>query len=120
MVREDFRARSSQLNQCAATALLVLIVLASGCGGSTPEKQAARFLNRGKALIEKSDYARAVVEFKNAARLVPKDPEPSYRLGLAYLSLGDYQNGVGYLLHATALAPKHASAQLKVAEWIEG
>lgn len=118
--RPDFRPRLSRWNLFPTAALLVLAVSLAGCGAGAPEKQAARFLNRGKALIEKSDYARALLESKNADRLTPKNPEPSYQLGLAYLALGDYRNGVASLFHATEMDPTHAGAQLKLAELMAG
>jgi tetratricopeptide (TPR) repeat protein len=76
----------------------------------------AEFLKRGRKFLEKKDYSRAVLEFNNAIKANAKDPEPHYQLGLAYLAQGDLNGGVAAMLKATALDPKYAPAQLKVAE----
>ena len=47
-----------------------------------------RYLARGKQLVEKKEYARAILEFKNASRLSPNSAEPYYQAGLAYLAIG--------------------------------
>src|SRR5258708_10789923 len=97
---------------------LVLMVLAlallAGCRAT--EK---RYLARGKRLVEKKEYARALLEFRNAVKMNPKSAEPYYQAGLAYLAMGDYRMGYGSLQRATELDPKHRAAQLKLAEVIE-
>src|SRR5260370_17107065 len=98
-----------------SSSLLVALVLMSACMRS-PESKAAQFLANGKALIDRKDYARAALEFKNAARLFPKDAEVEYQLGLAYLAEGRLTDGVVALTKATALDPKHAKAQVKLPE----
>ena len=70
----------------------------------------------GAALLAKKDYGRAALEFRNAVKVMPKDAEPYYQLGLTYLASGNARNGVAALRHATELNPKHAGAQLKLAE----
>jgi tetratricopeptide (TPR) repeat protein len=70
--------------------------------------------------MDKKDYARAALEFKNAARLAPHDAEPPYWLGLASLDSGDYRSGVALLLRAIELDPRHTGAQLKIAELSSG
>jgi tetratricopeptide (TPR) repeat protein len=69
-----------------------------------------------KAEMEKQDYARAILDLRNATRLLPKDAEPYYLLGLAYLATGEVQTAVKALLRATEIDPKHAAAQTKLAE----
>jgi tetratricopeptide (TPR) repeat protein len=66
--------------------------------------------------MDKKDYARALLEFKNAAAATPKDAEPYYQLGLAFFGTGDSRSGIAALLQATKLDPKHEGAQLKLAE----
>jgi len=70
--------------------------------------------------MAKQDYARAILEFRNAANLNPKDPEPCYWLALAYLDSGDYRDGIASLLHTIELDSRHAGAQLKIAELTSG
>ncbi len=87
----------------------------SGCARS-PQAKRDKYLAAGKKQMDKKDYARAMLEFKNAAAVTPKDAEPFYQLGLAFLGTGDVRSGVAALLHATAVDPKHEGAQLKLAE----
>jgi tetratricopeptide (TPR) repeat protein len=85
---------------------------AVGCGSPTD----AKFLAAGKRFLERKNPARAIVEFKNAAQIAPQSAEPEYQLGLAYLQTGNFRTGVAHLMKATELDPKHAGAQLKLAQ----
>jgi cytochrome c-type biogenesis protein CcmH/NrfG len=104
----------SRINLCAVVALNAAI-LPVGCNRS-PQAQEAQYLKRGAALMAKKDYGRALLEFRNASRVMPKDAEPHYQLGLAFLASGNAPNGIRALRSATELNPKHAGAQLKLAE----
>src|SRR5260370_3940848 len=86
-----------------------------GCDRS-PQAKEAQYLGRGAALAAKKDYDRAALEFRNAVKEMPKDAEAYYQLGLTYLASGNVGNGVAALRHATEINPKHAGAQLKLAE----
>ncbi len=90
-------------------------ILPTGCG-RTPQSRAASFLESGKLNFERKEYDRAIVQFKNAARLTPKDAEPLYRLALAYLEKGDVNEAVGQLIKASKLDPKHVPTQVKLTE----
>jgi tetratricopeptide (TPR) repeat protein len=95
---------------CAA-----LLLAAPGCTRS-PQAREAEFLKRGDAQMAKKDYARAILEFRNATQAMPRDAEPYYRLGLAYLPSCDWSNAVKAFKQATERNPKHAGAILKLAE----
>ena len=82
----------------------------------SPQEQAARYLRSGKSCLERKDYNRAAIEFRNAARVTPKDAEPEYELGLAFLGAGDINQAIAALYRATRLNPKHEGARIKVAE----
>lgn len=69
----------------------------------------------GKRLLEK-DPARAILQFRNALQATPGDPDVYYELGVAYLAAGDIRQGVAALRKALELNPKHAAAQLRLAE----
>ncbi len=99
---------------CAVAALSAGL-LAVGCNRS-PQAKEAQYLKRGAALTAKKDYGRAALEFRNASKVMPKDAEPYYQLGLTYLATGSVANGISALRRATELNPKHAGAQLKLAE----
>src|SRR5580765_7030124 len=104
----------SRICLCAVVALNAAI-LPVGCKRS-PQVQEAQFLKRGAALMAKKDYGRALLEFRNASKVMPKDGEPHYQLGLAYLASGSAATAIRELYSATQLNPKHAAAQLKLAE----
>src|ERR1035437_10982577 len=96
---------------CAVAALSAGL-LAVGCTRS-PQAKEAQYLKRGAALTAKKDYGRAVLEFRNASKAMPKDAEPYYQLGLTYLAAGNIRNGVVALYTATELNSQHNGARLR-------
>src|ERR1017187_4766092 len=85
----------------------------TACTKSPIEKEAA-FLAKGKALRSKGEYARAILEFRNAVKAMPKDAEPYYQLGVTYVNQQDVRNAFAMFSKAVALNPKHAGAQLQL------
>lgn len=81
----------------------------------SPQRREARFMDLGKKFLEKKDYTRAGLAFRNAIQVAPADAEPFYQLGLAYLGAGKRSEAMGSFRKATELNPKHAGAQLKLA-----
>ena len=102
-----------RLHSAIAFTLLASCLVFSGC---SPEAREARYLEAGKRQMQKKDYARAILQFMNAAKAMPKDAEPNYQLGLAYLARTDFQRAYYYFKKAVDLNPKHQQAQLKRAE----
>lgn len=102
-------------NSLVAIAALSAGFLMIGCSRS-PQAREEQYLKRGMAQAAKQDYGRAVLEFRNAIRVMPRDAEPHYQLGITYLASGSAANGITELRRATELNPKHAGAQLKLAE----
>jgi tetratricopeptide (TPR) repeat protein len=94
--------------------VLVCIGLTSCTQSSQLKKE--RHLAAGKAFFESKDYARAILEFKNAVDLAPRDSEALYQLGRAYLASGAVALGASHLVRATEVNPNHSSAQLLVSE----
>lgn len=105
--------RRNQIRACFVCALIGAAL--TGCSTS-PQAQEAKFLRRGESRLAKKDYAAALVEFLNASQAMPKDAEPYYQTGLVYLQAGNTPAGMDALRKATQLNPKHAAAQLKLAE----
>ena len=101
-----------------AVVLVISILILSAC--SSPEQKKAKFLATGKQLLEKKDYQRAILQFKNALQLDPKSAEAHYQLAQAYLGAGGMQQAASELYKATELDPKHAKAQLTLAELMAG
>lgn len=95
-------------------AVALVAMCLSGCFLS-PQRKESRFLALGKEQYAKKDYARAILEFRNAVRVAPSDAEAYYQLGLAYAAVNDAKSAVDCLGKATKLNPKHVEAQLKLA-----
>jgi tetratricopeptide (TPR) repeat protein len=93
----------------------VVMLILTGCSQS-PQVREAKYLEKGKKEVQKKNYAVAILHFKNAAQAQPRDAEPYYQLGLAYLASNDFKTAASYLHKAVELNPKHTGAQLKLAE----
>ena len=94
---------------------LAALVLLAGCA-RTPQEKYARFLQRGKKLLQESKPERAVVEFRSAMQQQPKAPEGYYWVAQAFLAQDRVADAVVALRKATELKPGYAPAQLKLAE----
>lgn len=99
----------------AAAILLAAAGVFSGCATS-PSAKSAKHAAAGKALLEKGDSARAILQFQNAARLTPRDPEIYYQLATAYLAASDTRSGIAALRKTLELDAKHAGARLRMAQ----
>ncbi len=102
--------------KCLSACLLAVSLLA-GCS-SSPEVRERKYLQRGKAHLAKKDFNRAVLEFRNATKAMPRDAEAYYQLGLAYLGSAGPASAVGAFRKALELNPRHAGARLKLAEFM--
>ena len=96
-------------------AAMTVIVIASACSQS-PQAKEAKYLEKGKKEYQQKRYANAALFFKSAVQAQPRDAEPYYQLGLASLELSDFSTAVACFRKATELNPKHAGAQLRLAE----
>jgi tetratricopeptide (TPR) repeat protein len=93
-------------------ATLALLV---GCA-ATPQQKYARSLQRGKKLLASANYPRAILEFRGAMQLQPKEAEAYYWLAQAFLSQDKVADAVVALRKAIEVKPGYAAAQLKLAE----
>lgn len=96
-------------------AIVAAVVMVSGCSQS-PQAKEAKYLAKGRKEYQQKNYTIAVLHFKNAVQAQPRDAEPYYQLGLAYLALNDFNAAASCFRKAAELNPKHAGAQLKLAE----
>lgn len=94
---------------------LFLSLLTAGCARS-PEAKAAKHLQSAKALIEKHDYNRALLEARNAIQANPKSAEAYYELGLAFAGGGDLPKAVSAYRKALEVDPHHRQAQFHLAQ----
>lgn len=93
----------------------MLLIFSAGCARS-PQARRDKYLAKGKSFLEKKDYSRALLEFKNAAGVMPRDPEAYYQMGEAAYQSGDIRTAVIAYRKALDLNPKHAGAQLRMAQ----
>jgi len=80
---------------CAALAAIAILMTA--CGGA--QSRFASYMNRGQEYFARGDFPRALVEFRNAMQIMPKDAEArvmaartAERLGNVRAALGLYQS----------------------------
>jgi Flp pilus assembly protein TadD len=64
-----------------------------------------RYVEAGKKLAEKKQYARAILEFRNAVAAMPQDAESYYQLGRAYAANREFQTAGNVLQKALELNP---------------
>ena len=114
MVPTYFNPKSQTFRLAAASALITAM-MCMACNTS-PQAREAAFLRKGAALLQKKDYSRALLEFRNASSAMPKDAEPVYQMAITYLTMGNSNEAVRALRKATELNPRHEQAQLKLAE----
>src|ERR1035438_999863 len=95
MPRQQFIAEAGtkpmKINR-ASILLLIAALAVTGCR-RTPEAKMAKFLAEGEKQLEKKDYPRAILQFKNAAQAKPKEAEPYYQLGRASPALRRPEQG---------------------------
>jgi len=105
----------THLARTSVLCLSFLALLSSDCTRD-PAKKEARFLARGRKFLDQKDYARAALEFRSANQANPRDAEPWYQLGIAYLGAKQPDNAYVAFMKATELNPNHAAAQVRASE----
>ena len=97
--------------------LLVVIcalgVALAGCGSK--EEKVAKFISKGDALLAKGDATRAILEYKNALQLDPKNTQAMLALGKAYLAKKEYRKAYSLFRSALEVDPSFDKAHLEVA-----
>src|SRR5579871_2188293 len=96
-------------------AAIPLLLLLNGCAHS-PQAMKDRSLATGRKLMDKGDYRRALLEFKNAVQAVPRDAEAQFELGNAYAANGDLGSAASSYMKVTELDPKNKDAERRLAQ----
>lgn len=94
---------------------LALAAIVSGC--SDPERRAAKYIDSGMQYLAQGQYEKARVEFKNAGRIKPTDPEIRYRLALVDEAQGNLRAAFVGFREAESQNPRFRPALLKLAEY---
>jgi tetratricopeptide (TPR) repeat protein len=108
------RSNLKRTRTASALCALFLLTILIGCNRS-PEARRSAYLAKGKSLVEQQDYSRAILEFRNAAKLKPDDPNTLYELGVAYLGAQDFSAAYQMFKKAVDIDPKHLPAQKRLA-----
>src|SRR3989304_8497399 len=69
--------------------ICILMITVTACG--SPEQKRAKHMERGLKYFNDGKYNEAIIEYKNAVQISPKDSEGHYRLGLALIKSGRKQ-----------------------------
>src|SRR5436305_8760870 len=98
--------------------LSFLLLVAYGCKGD-PQAKKATHMQKGEAYVAQAKYTEAVIEFRNAIKLAPKDAQAYYKLALAYLKQGEpqFRNAFQALQKSVDIDPSLTDAQLKLGEF---
>jgi len=112
------RSKVTKLASPPILTLLAAVFVSAFNTGCNRAPDGPQFLARGRQQVEKKEYARALIEFRNASRLLPRSAEPYHEAALAYLALGDYRTAYLSLIKATEVDPNYAPAHKKLAELI--
>lgn len=81
------------------------------CACSSAQSRKASYLAHGRAYLASSNYAKARVEFTNAAQIDPNDAEARFLLGQVAEKLGDARAALGQYQAAINADPKQTLAR---------
>ena len=99
---------------------LLVAIAALALAGCSHTQRAAHHEQKGKQLFAKKDYASAVLEFKTAAQLTPRNPELWFQTGLTCLQLKDAACAAQAFRNATEVDPNRIDAQIQLAKLYAG
>lgn len=97
--------------------LVTLGVAALLAGCSDPEQRAAKYVKSGMEYLAQGQFEKARVEFKNAGRIKPTDPDIRYRLALVDEAQGNIRAAFLGFREAESQNPRFAPALLKLAQY---
>lgn len=92
--------------------LAVMLLLASGCALNQKEKNRFTYhYQMGQSFYAENNFTGALVEFSEAEKLMPKDPELLNQLGLSYFRKGRFDLAEGKYLKALGYRPGFSDAR---------
>ena len=91
-----------------------LFVLCVGC--ASKEEKESKHLERARKYVEKSEFKKAVIEFRNVVQLNPENDAVHYELGETYLKLQQGREAYQSFSRAVSLNPENMKAQLKMGQ----
>ena len=93
--------------------LLVALVLLGACR-EAPEVAARRYYERGLEHARQGRYAEAILEYRNALRLTPRDGETHYALSEAYGRTGEPERSGSAFARAAEFLPERLDIQVRL------
>jgi putative PEP-CTERM system TPR-repeat lipoprotein len=93
-------------------AMFLLVVVAAACTRDG-EALARKHMEQGNAFFNQQQYAKAVIEFRNAVKATPRDGRARLRLGQAFVKVGDTRNAIREYVRAADLLPDDDNVQLE-------
>src|SRR5580692_11284281 len=79
----------------ALASILATAVVVAGCGGA--QSRLASHMKRGQDYLQRGDYAKAGVEFRNAMQIAPKDVEARVMAAEVQQKLGQLRGAYNLL-----------------------
>jgi len=98
-----------------AAALTITALVLGGCDNN--QQREAKYKARGVGYIAEKKFDLARIEFKNAAKIIPTDPEIYYNLGLVDEAQGDITNAIANFSRAEIQDRNFVPALLKIARY---
>ncbi len=92
--------------------IILSFFLVLGC--TSKEKRVSEFISDGKQYLQKKEYENAILEFKNALQLDPKNPRAMFFLGKAYLGLKNYPKAYGAFRRTLELDNEYDKARIEL------
>lgn len=96
---------------CSRLLTLCLALLVSSSCSQFDEQQFTHYLQRGDQYVQQQQFAKAVIEYKNAARMGPNDVSIHWKLAQAALRTKDFQTAFAALQRTSRLDPNHYDAK---------
>ena len=95
--------------------LMVLLLTLASTSCTNKQEKIQKFLAKGDSLMEQGDPVRAVLEYKNALQLDPKNGTAALKLGKAYLVQREFKKAFGAFNTAIINDPDLDEARLEKA-----
>ena len=93
---------------------LMISFLAVGC--SSNADKLAKHLERAEAYVAQQKYKEAVIEYKNASQIDPKNDDIHYRLGEVYMQLHNFEAAATSYGEAINLNENNLAAHYKIGQ----
>jgi len=94
------------------TAASILVIALSACGGAEDRKE--KYLEKGKAYLNESNYDKARLEFKNVLQIDPKYAEAYFYMGQLSEENKDFKKSITNYRKAIELNPKYTLSKIKL------